>query len=242
MAHLHLLRALLIDEEPVRRSVTEQVLRGQDVDTTAVASGAEGLWRLCSTRFDLVVLADRLAGMSGAEAVQVIRRGGAGQPVVFGLADDPQQRRAFVGAGVDEAMASVPDIEQWRDALQRVDPRQAGVEVVDLGALRSFHIFRGQASIDAVVEDFLEVGLAAMQRLRNQLARSEARAATRTVRVFGRHSRVVGAVPLGRVCEDLEDALASRDLRAASGHLLRLQDEWTAVTIALEPGRTQLAS
>ena len=236
-----ILRILLVEPHPLRRDVLQEVLHGLEVDCMVADSASEGLWKLCAGHYDVVVLAEDLPDMKGAMAARVIRDGGAGQPVIIGLADDPQGRQSFVAAGVDEVLSGWPDLDAWRVTLGRINPRVDGGAFLDMAALDAWRDFQGQETHDAVVSDYLEAGRVAMARVRQQIARADAVGAAETVRVFGSHSGVVGARGLARACRELEAACLARDLRAAAGHLLRVQDDWLRVSSALEPQAYRMA-
>ena len=76
-------RLLLVEDDPVERDAIEQLLQGQDVDITSVATGKEALEALESRRFECMILDLGLPGMTGFEVLQEIeRRGFADVPVV----------------------------------------------------------------------------------------------------------------------------------------------------------------
>ncbi|MFO0844148.1 MAG: response regulator, partial [Gemmataceae bacterium] len=69
-------RVLLADDNEILRSLAATHLRraGYDVLTAADGHEATELFRREQARLDLVVLDARLAGLSGAEAIAVMRR------------------------------------------------------------------------------------------------------------------------------------------------------------------------
>jgi len=235
------LRTLLIDSDALCRDVLVEILHGLDADCATASSGSEGLWMLCAGHYDVVVIAETLPDRVGAMVTRVILEGGGGQPVILGLGDSDVARQSFLAAGADDVMPSVPELTRWRAALRRIDPRVDSAHCLDPAALEAWRDYQGPETYQAVVQDYVRAGSAAMSRLRQAIARADAADAARTVRVFGNHSRVVGAGALARACEDLEAAFRRGDLKSASGHLLRVQDDWLRVRSALEPQPYRLA-
>jgi len=235
------LRILLLEPDVLRAQVLQEMLHGLEADCALAGTGSEGLWKLCAGHYDVVVIAETLPDMKGAMAARVIREGGAGQPVLLGMAHDGQGREAFLAAGTDDVMPALPDLDAWTACLRRIDPRIDGHHALDMAALEAWRDYQGPETYQAVVSDYLEAGASAMARLRQEIARADAKGAARTARVFGNHSRVVGAGALSRACEDLESAFLRRDLKAASGHLLRVQDDWLRVRSALAPQPYRMA-
>ncbi len=235
------LRVLVIDPDLLRQQVLQEILHGLDTDCMTASTGSEGLWKLCAGRYDVVAIAETLPDMTGALAARVLRDGGDHQPIVFGLTDDAQARQAFLAAGADDVLEARPDLAYWRSVLRLVDPRVDRGRALDRAALDAWRDYQGQDTWLAVVEDYLAAGSATMVQLRQAIARADADTARRAARIFGSHSRVVGAGALARACEDLEAAFVRQDLKAASGHLLRVQDDWLRVRAALEPEPLRLA-
>lgn len=77
------MRILIIDDEEVLREVLEAVLRREGFDVLTAASGEEGLSLLDREDIDLIILDMMLPGMSGSEALRVIRQTDPEIPVVI---------------------------------------------------------------------------------------------------------------------------------------------------------------
>ncbi|MGZ8710859.1 MAG: sigma-54-dependent transcriptional regulator, partial [Thermoanaerobaculia bacterium] len=77
------MRVLIIDDEEVLREVLEAVLRREGFDVVSAASAEEGLSLLDREDIDLIILDMMLPGMSGAEALRVIKDTDPDIPVVI---------------------------------------------------------------------------------------------------------------------------------------------------------------
>ncbi|MGZ5433866.1 MAG: sigma-54-dependent transcriptional regulator [Thermoanaerobaculia bacterium] len=77
------MRVLIIDDEEVLREVLEAVLRREGFDVVSAASAEEGLSLLDREDIDLIILDMMLPGMSGAEALRVIKETDPDIPVVI---------------------------------------------------------------------------------------------------------------------------------------------------------------
>ncbi|HEY0787189.1 MAG TPA: sigma-54 dependent transcriptional regulator, partial [Thermoanaerobaculia bacterium] len=77
------MKILIIDDEEVLREVLETVLRREGFDVLTAASGEEGLSFLDREEIDLIILDMMLPGMSGAEALRVIKETDPDIPVVI---------------------------------------------------------------------------------------------------------------------------------------------------------------
>ncbi|HUP64924.1 MAG TPA: sigma-54 dependent transcriptional regulator [Thermoanaerobaculia bacterium] len=77
------MKILIIDDEEVLRDVLDTVLRREGFDVVSAASGEEGLSMLDSEDVDLIILDMMLPGMSGSEALRVIRDTNPEIPVVI---------------------------------------------------------------------------------------------------------------------------------------------------------------
>ncbi|HSN67932.1 MAG TPA: sigma-54 dependent transcriptional regulator, partial [Thermoanaerobaculia bacterium] len=77
------MRILIIDDEEVLREVLEAVLRREGFDVLSAASAEEGLSLLDREEVDLIILDMMLPGMSGAEALRVVKETDPDIPVVI---------------------------------------------------------------------------------------------------------------------------------------------------------------
>jgi CheY-like chemotaxis protein len=77
------LRALVIDDRPFLAETLAQLLRAIGQEAEAVASGEEGLRRLETGCFDLVITDQSLPGMSGYDVASAVKARWPGLPVIL---------------------------------------------------------------------------------------------------------------------------------------------------------------
>ncbi|MBI3995457.1 MAG: response regulator [Nitrospirae bacterium] len=70
---MHKTRILVVDDEEVLRNLYQEVLSSEGYEVLCAASGEEGLKKLQSDRFDLVVTDYRMPGMDGMEFLQRVK-------------------------------------------------------------------------------------------------------------------------------------------------------------------------
>jgi CheY-like chemotaxis protein len=87
-----LYKILIVDDEPPVRDLFEDLLKNEDCQSVACASGEEALDHLKKDVFDVVLLDIKLPGMSGLEVLKNIRDTHKNLPVVmitgFGFDED----------------------------------------------------------------------------------------------------------------------------------------------------------
>ena len=190
------LRILLVEPETLRSQVLQAILQGLDVSATVVRSGFQGMQRLGSSHFDVVVIAEHLPDMAGSDLARTIRDLRGAPVVVLGLADGCAARQAFLDAGADDLMPAVPEFDGWMACLRRVEGRLAVKGELDRAVLETWLDDLGEELYEAVVRDYLEAGTLAMARLHRAIASGDAGDAASMARIFGSHSRAVGAPAL----------------------------------------------
>ena len=95
-------KILIVDDDPGQRSLLTSFLKGQGLETLAVASGTEALKTLASQSFDMMISDVRMPGLTGLETLHKIREQNIAIPVLLVTAF-PDVRDA-VGAGRDGAV------------------------------------------------------------------------------------------------------------------------------------------
>lgn len=94
------LRILVVDDDADVRSVCKAGLGRRGHDVEVASSGTHGVERARSSSFDVVVLDQRMPGMSGIEAAGALREAGyAGALLLFSgyLDDEARDRAAALG-------------------------------------------------------------------------------------------------------------------------------------------------
>lgn len=67
-------RLLVIDDDLAVRSMLTDVLRTLGYRVDEARDGVEGIWRLAESEYDLVLIDYLMAGMTGREVVEAVRR------------------------------------------------------------------------------------------------------------------------------------------------------------------------
>ena len=143
---------LLVDDDPVARSVVSGVLRDSAIRTIEADSGTAALEMLAEWKVDAALVDHNMPGMSGLELTRRIRRLPTHQllPILFLSADESAETRlAALRAGAtdfiskptpfDEMVARIESqislSSRWAHAVRGLEARAA--TVVDLAALGS---------------------------------------------------------------------------------------------------------
>lgn len=94
-------RVLVVDDEPVLRKLFERILETTGIQVQTASSGQEALELLEQQTFDAILLDMKMPGISGVEAVTVIRRNQPDLPIVAmsGYVDDTD-RETLKNCGV----------------------------------------------------------------------------------------------------------------------------------------------
>jgi two-component system response regulator HydG len=83
-------RILLIDDEEDLRETLGVLLEREQLEVTAVSSGAEAIAALRERRFDLVVTDMRMPGMDGADTITALQAIDPGVRVIVATAYGPE--------------------------------------------------------------------------------------------------------------------------------------------------------
>jgi CheY-like chemotaxis protein len=112
------LNILVIDDEPLLAETLGELLRILGHEAAIVTSGEEGLTRLATTRFDMVMTDLGMPGMSGWEVAQAVKTRWPQLPVILvtGWGDAVESTR-LDGTGVDVVLAKPYRVAQLEAAL-----------------------------------------------------------------------------------------------------------------------------
>jgi CheY-like chemotaxis protein len=112
------LNLLVIDDEPLLAETLGDLLRLLGHEAAIVTSGEEGLTRLASTRFDMVLTDLGMPGMSGWEVAQAVKTRWPQLPVILvtGWGDVLEHAR-LEGTGVDVVLSKPYTVTQITHAL-----------------------------------------------------------------------------------------------------------------------------
>jgi DNA-binding NtrC family response regulator len=121
-------RILIIDDDRAFRVGTGALLADEGYDVVAAANGDEGLDRLGSGRFELVLLDLKMEGRSGLSVLEEIRRGGNSIPVLmltgYATVDTAVQALKL---GADDYITKPCDNQALRSKIRVILSRRAPV-------------------------------------------------------------------------------------------------------------------
>ncbi len=225
---------LLAEDHPVNRTVIVQQLELVGFHVDVAEDGEEAFERFVSGRYGLVLTDLNMPRMDGYELALAIRRherrqGRAPTPVIALSANvmqgEPERTREV---GMDDFLAKpttiaflagklrhwLPDVA-W-EATPLIDLPDVGETAVDLAAL---DLLTGgdEARGRAVLEDFVASSRTDLSVLRSALAERNAADAYRSAHRIRGAAMTVGARPMARITQQLEDATARAAHATAAG-------------------------
>lgn len=111
--------ALIVDDDPGIRQVYTVALDELDFETVTAANGFEALRKLTTLKPGLVIVDERMPGLSGSDFVQEMRKLGFGSvPIIMVSAGRGFQSRALA-AGVTGCLEKPFEIENFIRLIQR---------------------------------------------------------------------------------------------------------------------------
>jgi CheY-like chemotaxis protein len=118
------LKILAVDNEPAVTTSMRYIFSGSRYDVTGVEDPVEALARLehDSTRYDVIILDQKMPELTGIDLVSAIReRGIASKIVVLSAHLSPEIRDAYRRLNVHVIMDKPFDIDDLRSAVDRLD-------------------------------------------------------------------------------------------------------------------------
>jgi two-component system KDP operon response regulator KdpE len=127
-------RILIIDDDPQIRRAMRATLTARDYQVTDARTGEEGLERLRSATFDLVLLDMNMPGMGGLETCRLIRCGSDVAIIMLTVSNTERDKVSALDAGADDYVTkpfSMPELlARIRATLRRLPqpPGQADLK------------------------------------------------------------------------------------------------------------------
>jgi DNA-binding response OmpR family regulator len=140
---------LLVEDEPVQRTITSAQLRALGHVAVGVASGEEVIEAAKKAKPDVILLDIELPGINGYAVCQLLKADPelAGIPVVFltarGSVDD---RLTGLSLGADDFLTKPLDARELALRLQRLDRRGQQVEASAVGGVLTYNVFHREAT------------------------------------------------------------------------------------------------
>jgi len=131
-------RILVIDDDPQIRRAMRTALTARDYQVTDARRGEEGLEKLRSAMFDLVLLDMNMPGMGGLETCRLIRSGSEVAIIMLTVNNTEKDKVSALDAGADDYVTkpfSMPELlARIRATLRRLPQPPTSA---DLGELKS---------------------------------------------------------------------------------------------------------
>ena len=155
------MRILLVEDERKVASALREGLEAESYSVAVANTGEDGLFRLSSEPFDLVVLDIMLPGRSGIELLSAMRRQNMNVPVLLLTAKDTIEDRVLgLNAGADDYLVkpfAFPELSARIRALLRRGKTERPVTLMisDLQMdLLSRTVTRGAETLDLTAREF----------------------------------------------------------------------------------------
>jgi signal transduction histidine kinase/DNA-binding NarL/FixJ family response regulator len=112
---------LIVEDNPTNQIVTENLLKILGCDFMSVGSGEEALRMLMTLKFDLILMDNKMPGLSGVETALKIREMKLDVPIVAISADVfPADIKAFTDAGINSYIAKPYTLDQLRAPIEKL--------------------------------------------------------------------------------------------------------------------------
>jgi signal transduction histidine kinase/CheY-like chemotaxis protein len=118
------LRVLVAEDNPTNQLVATAQLNALGIDQVSIAAnGREAIDAASRSPFDLILMDIHMPDMDGLEATSTLRRSGVTTPIVAMTANVlPEDRAAYIQAGMIDCLAKPMDLERMRQLIQRCCP------------------------------------------------------------------------------------------------------------------------
>jgi two-component system sensor histidine kinase RpfC len=219
------LHVLVAEDNRTNQKVVGRILEHAGHQVTIVASGEEVLEALAGPGFDVVLLDINMPGMTGIEAVKLLRFGAdpADLPPIVALSADvtPETRAACRAVGfsayltkpidaglllctLDElagAPADLPDPAAAAPAAEPVAPAEGVGPAIDAAKLASLaQLDRGDGFFAGLIDDFLEEAAGILAELEDSARAGDARAFRDHAHALRSSAAHVGAMAVFGLC------------------------------------------
>lgn len=128
------MRVLLVDDDPLNRSVLKAMLDVVGAEVTEAEDGPSGLAELEIQPFDIVLMDLRMPGMDGLTAIRHIRARGdvkAGVPVIVVTADTAADlRQRCLDSGADDVIQKPVAMDALLNAMGRMMAKATGSDIM----------------------------------------------------------------------------------------------------------------
>lgn len=116
----HGVRVLLAEDNPINALLARTLLEREGCKVDRVADGEQAVAAAVAGAYDLILMDQRMPGLSGVEAARALRAKGVTAPIAALTADAfDEDKRACLAAGMDDFLVKPLTQEALRDVLTR---------------------------------------------------------------------------------------------------------------------------
>jgi len=251
---------LVVDDNPMNLNVIKGLLKATKVFVTTASSGEEALDKIRDTKFNVVLLDHMMPGMDGIETMAEIRKFDTDLPVYALTANAtaeegfyeskgfngylakpvdsatlektimkhlPEEMMEQPDAGFEaEELTEIPENMQWINEAQGIDPDEG---IKNSGGVSNF-IFSLNMFLDTI-DDTAKV-------IKDAYDSNNIRLYTIKVHALKSSARIIGAMELSELCQQLENAVNAGDMLFIDSNAERMMADYIAYKEILAPLRS----
>ncbi len=247
---------LVAEDDKINQKVIVHQLALMGLTAEVADDGIEALQLWRAGRYALLLSDLHMPGLDGYGLAQAIRREETSEvrmPILALTANAVKgEADLCLAAGMDEYLTKPIRLQLLQSSLQRWMPDTAEPSPPALAVDHAVEPTDGPASFDvavlvalvgddaATVAEFLTDYMASAQRLvsemRQAISAGQAERVGSCAHKLKSSSRSVGALRLGELCADLENASQTKDAPAIAAGVATLEREWALVVSLIETG------
>ncbi len=242
---------MLVEDNPVNQTVAVGILEEFGCDTVVAINGEDAVSKMSDDEFDIVLMDCELPVMDGFAATAAIREQvdpGRSVPIIAVTANAVDgDRERCLAAGMQDYLAKPITVEKLHGTLTRwlrSDPGLRVEEPLDhasLDSIRNLQGVGGDGMVRRVISIYLTSSIEQLDRLRDAVRTSEPEAVRQAAHALKASSQNVGAKPLSRRCQVLEEMGRNEALQSAQAVLsgIELAYEDTVAALRVLVGATE---
>ena len=236
-------RVLLVEDNPVNQTVAVGILEEFGCDTVVAINGEDAVSKMSDDDFDIVLMDCELPVMDGFAATAAIREHvdpGRSVPIIAVTANAVDgDRERCLAAGMQDYLAKPITVEKLHGTLTRWLGTESGQRVEEpldhasLDSIRNLQGVGGDGMVRRVISIYLTSSIEQLDRLRDAVRDGDPEAVRQAAHALKASSQNVGAKPLSRRCQVLEE-MGRNGALASAGSVL------SGIELAYEDTVTEL--
>ena len=242
-------RILVVDDNAINITVVEGLLSPLHINIDSALSGQKAIEKVTAEDYDIVFMDHMMPGLDGIDTTKIIREllPNKQDLVIVALSANVMEsaREAFIEAGMNDFVAKPIELRELTSKLKKWLPKEkiqkgaAAVETPDAGdvpilgfegldsdsAIKSI----GSAALyNRIVEEYFRSGAEKYEGIKNAYDTDDIEDYTIRVHALKSSSRQIGAMDLGDMAEELENAGKAGDtetIHEKTSHVLEVFDK-----------------